>query len=269
MKYNFIKEKDNKAIFTGNYMECYIPNSLFEKGISYIDNGIVTTIGTFNLRVANSADADITKSKLLTFGVSTVITMKPTDIEKKTIRLLPNKPEITYQVLKFYNGDELLTSLDVVEAVDNVETFMMKLLVEGKLPTTIPYTDGFNLFMKNLEINHIDLNVPAATLSIIYSEVYRYAKDPSLALRKVLGKGKCGELDYITANMRSICANSSTFSALTFEDQDAMIIKSINRNRFGYNNEESPVEQIIKEQLAYNDYEDDYIENFVDDEYDD
>lgn len=244
MKYPFLKEKDNKAIFTGNQLECYIPQSFFDKGMTSIDGEYVSTLGVFNLRATTNDKQDITKSKLLTFGVPTMVTMKPTSIEKRELNLLGTHSE-SYTVLTFFNGDELLTSLDVVATVDNTELFMMKLLTEGKLPSTIKYTDVFLLYLKNLELNGMNLESPGSILSIIASETYRYKGDNTLPLRKVLGKGKCGELDYVTANMRSICSLSSTFSALTFEDIDAMIIQSVNRKRYNYNNAETPLESII------------------------
>lgn len=246
MKYPFIKEKDNKAIFTGSYMECYLPMSFVSKGITYIVGDIVNAIGLFNLRATMKDSEKIEDQKLLTFNVPSMVTMKPTSTERRMLSLVPGQEPEQYLVLQFYNGDEILTTLDVVATVDNTDIFMMRILTQGKLPSTIKYNDGFKLYLQNLEINKINLDTPAPILSIIYSEIYRYKDDVALPLRQVLGKGQCGELDYVTADMRTISSLSSTFSALTFEDIDSMIIRSVNRKRYKSKNAYTPLEQIIK-----------------------
>ncbi|MEI2423368.1 hypothetical protein V6O07_24075 [Arthrospira platensis SPKY2] len=246
MKYAFLKEKDNKAIFVGDYMECYVPQSYFDKGMASTEGECINVLGVFNLRVATSDKQDISKLPLKTFNVPTMISMKPTVIERKELSLTSDsKPEI-YSILKFYNGDELMTTLEVAATVDNTELFMMKLLTEGKVPSTIKYGDVFLLYLRNLELNNMNLDTPGAVLSVIVSETYRYNKDNAIPLRKVLGKGKCTELDYNTANMRAICSYSSTFAGMTFEDLDAMIISAVNKKRYNSSNAYSPVEKIIK-----------------------
>lgn len=246
MKYPYLKEKANQAIFVGNYMECYIPQDTFDKGISYFVGDILNTVGLFNLRVNMTANADITKQKLHTFNAPSMITMKPSSTEKKTLALIPGKPEVAYTVLKFFNGDAVLTTLDAIQSVDNTDLFMMKMLTLGKLPDTLTYNDGFKSYLKNLEMNKINLDTPAPTLSVIYSEIYRYNKDVGIPFRQAYGKGLCGPYDYTTANMRTIASLTSTFSAMTFEDIDNMVIRSVNRKRYNSKNAESPIENLLK-----------------------
>ena len=52
--------------------------------------------------------------------------------------------------------------------------------------------------------------------------------------------------DYATSNMREICAQNSTFAAITYEDMDSMLITSLNRSKLKKAQVESPLERIIK-----------------------
>ena len=74
----------------------------------------------------------------------------------------------------------------------------------------------------------------------------RFKNDLSIPFRKMYATNKAGELDYVAANSRTICANNGTFSALTFEDQDTMLVTSANKKRYNKKENESPLEKIIR-----------------------
>ena len=60
------------------------------------------------------------------------------------------------------------------------------------------------------------------------------------------GKGKVNMLNYATSNMREICALLSTYTAITYEDMDTMLVHSLNRSKFNKPQTESPLERLIK-----------------------
>lgn len=239
----FLK-KDDKCLVDVEYLEAYIPDKLFKKGLNEVLGDKVNLLGIFNFKVAGK-DLDVSKSKIYTFKFPTMMMSKPVSIEDKEMELIKGTGIQKYKVLKYYNGDQMMTSLQVVTSIDNVEKFV-NLLIDGNLPNTLKYSDVHELFLKNISINKQDLGITALVISVVISEIYRYKNDMSLPFRKVIGKGKAGEMDYISANARTVCANNSTFSALTFEDPNTMLVTSINKFRYNRKENYSPVEKIIR-----------------------
>lgn len=239
----FIK-KDDKMIFNGDYLEAYIPDKLFKKGLNEVLGDKVTVLGIFNFKTGDK-NGDMSKSKLYTFKFPTMMLTKPLSIEDREFALTKESGVQKYKVLKYANGDQMMTTLQVVTSIDNVEKFV-NLLIDGNLPNTLKYSDILDLFLKNMSINKQNLGVTALILSVVISEIYRYKYDMSSPFRKIIGKGKATELDYETANARTVCANNSTFSALTFEDPNTMLVTSINKHRYNRKENYSPVEKIIR-----------------------
>lgn len=247
MKVAYFKEKDDSVIFTGNYMEIYIPNSYFDMGLSEVNGEVIESMGIFNFRVNTSDKQDIESTKVHTFNIPTMISLKPSSVVNREFELLKGSGKQKYRVLKFFNGDTVLVSSSTVALVDNTEAFILKLLSEGKIPNTINYEDVFKLFLKNLEMNNMNLNVSGMLLGLIVSELYRSKGDLAIPFRKVIGKNpNVSQTDYMAVNTRTLCSYSSTFAASTFEDIDTMILTSVNRKRLNKSQAYTPVEEIIK-----------------------
>ena len=63
----------------------------------------------------------------------------------------------------------------------------------------------------------------------------------------VLGKNpKADPYGYEPTTINKVCSMSSTFSAITFENMDEMIITSLNRKQQGKTETDTPLEQIVK-----------------------
>lgn len=241
MKPSFLQIKDETIIFTGKYMEAYIPDKLFKKNLNEVYGDKINMMGIFNFRLSDTTEID-PKSKLYTFNFPSMITSKPGSIETKQMELTKDSGLQTYYVLKYNTGDPVLTSTNVIMDISNVEKFV-NLLMSAALPNTLEYETVLKMFYKNLEINNETCNVSSPALSTVVSELYRYKKDNSIPFRRAKGvKGT----DYTPANARSVCANTSTFTALTFEDINTMLVYSVNRKRSNKKQTESPLEQIIK-----------------------
>lgn len=247
MKVAYLQEKDDAIIFTGNYMEIYIPMYYFEMGLAEVNGDIIDSMGMFNFRVNTSDKQDIETTKVHTISIPTMISLKPTSVVNREFELLKDSGKQKYKVLKFFNGDTVITSSNVVALVDNTEAFILKLLSEGKIPNTIDYEDVFKSFLKNLDLNNMNLNVHAMLIGMVVAELYRSKKDLSIPFRKVIGKGgNVSQTDYVAVNTRTLCSYSSTFSAVTFEDIDTMILTSVNRKRQNKTQAYTPVEAIVK-----------------------
>ena len=240
MRTDFFKIKDETMIFEGEYMESYIQDKFFKKDLNEVYGDTVRMMGIFNFRVGGKNHEVNESSKLYTFNFPTMINTKPSAIETKQLNL--NGVTESYRVLKYYKGDLMLTSTNIVMDISNVQKFV-NLLMAGALPTTLEYDTVLQMFYKNLELNNETCNVSAPTLSTCVSELYRWSKDNSIPFRRAPEGTKPTE--YTPSNARSVCANTSTFTALTFEDQNTMLLYSINRKRKGKRQTKSPIEQII------------------------
>lgn len=245
MQPEFFQRKDDSVIFTGNYMEAYIPIYYFEKGIANENGDTLDLFAIFNFKVFSTINPDRKTARLLTFKFPSSIITKPHSSDDEDLELISGSGEQRYRVLKYFKGDKILTTINVVQSITNVEKFI-DLLNAGKLPNTLKYDMILDLFLKNLSINKVNLDVSSVVLESMITEVYRYKDDRALAFRKVIGKNKkISEYDYATANMREIAELGSTFTALTFEDIDTMITASINRKLYNREEAQSPVEKII------------------------
>lgn len=241
----FLSKKGDQIIFNGNYMEAYIPESMFNKGIcQFMGSNKLSVFGLFVFRIGDSNGNIDPKSKLHTFNFPSIILTKPSSTENRVIELYPGKGEEKYVVLKFFKDDAVLFSCNVISKIENIEIYV-NLLIEGKLPSTLSYDDLLKITLKCMDVNG-GMPVQALLFSVVLLNLYRWDKDLSVPFRKIIGKGKAGPLDYKAVNARTVCANDSTFSAMIFEDIDSMAMSSINRKRYNRPTNETPLEQLIK-----------------------
>lgn len=239
---NFIKDGGDNIVFTGNYLEMYIPDSYFESKLAEEFGNSIRVFGLFNIRVFDEKNNPM---KLETLNVPTMIYIHPSEVEKKELQLIDDGEVEKYRVAKFYKGNIIMQN-SVPQDASNVELFL-KILTTGKVPKTIPYSQVLKIWQRNLDLNGVKLGVTSTILEIIIAEIYRNKKKPEERFAKLIGRDpSVSEYAYRTANIREICARNSTFAALTFEDMDQMIISSLNINKYNKEESESPIEKIIK-----------------------
>lgn len=242
---NFLKDDGENIIFTGEYMEAYIPSFYFEGKLAEDYGSSLQVFGLFNVRVFDAAGKGM---KLETFNVPSMIHITPSEIEKRRdVQLIEDDDGETdsYIVAKFYKGNVIMKN-SVPQDSSNVELFI-NVLFRGKVPKTIPYRQVCEIWQKNLDMNGVKLGVTSTILEVIVSEIYRNKKKPEEKFAHVIGKNpKTSEYAYRRANIRQICAWNSTFAGLTFEDMDSMITSALNTKRYGKKETKSPIEKIIK-----------------------
>jgi hypothetical protein len=239
-----VRDDGENIIFTGNYLEMYIPAFYFEGKLGEDLGTSLRVFGLFNAKVFDDKNKPL---KLETFNVPAMIHIFPSEVEKKDLQLISGQDDEveTYYVAKFYKGNKIMQN-SIPQDSGNVELFL-SLLTGGKVPKTIPYGQVLQVWQKNLELNGVKLGVTSTVLEIIISEIYRNKKKPEETFAKVIGKDPTtSEYAYRTANIREICARNSTFAALTFEDMDQMITSSLNINKYNKQESNSPIEKIIK-----------------------
>jgi hypothetical protein len=244
--FSFFKEVGDQAVFTGNYMEVYIPRFYFDNDISKFIGDKVETLGIFNFRVFSSEEKK-GNSPLHTFKFPSFLVTKPTSSDYEEIEdLIEDADENSFAVLKYYKGDIFIDNLNVTQKSDNTILFI-NLLHSGKLPTTIPYDQVLELELENTAFNGVNLNVSSTVLELIISEIYRDKTDLTKSFRFKAGSGgKTSMHNYKPINIKQISTFNSTFTGVTFEDIDYNLVASVNKTRYNKKEASSPIERTIK-----------------------
>lgn len=233
---------DNDYIYyDGIMLEVYIPQYYFDSKLA-VEKGEVFNV--FAIVSARSFDSKGKGNKLETINVPSFINMYPSATEKREMSLSNNEEPKKYNVLKFFKGDRLMDR-NIPKNSDNVELFV-ELVCGAKLPRTIPYDELISVWLKNLELNDINLSVSSVGLETILRQMNRNPKKPEEPFAIAAANGKLGMNDYKPASIREVSARTSTFTALTFESMDDMIVTSLNINNYNKEETESPVEKLIK-----------------------
>lgn len=241
-----------KFFITGNdailvnvpYMEAYIKESFFSRGINNYMGDMLEVYGLFNFRISLKEGIIDNKSELYTFNFPSKMTTRPDSISKMQMSLEKDKEPESYIVLKYFKGNEIITTTEVVESVQNTEICMNDLM-NASLLSTVPYDKIFKTVIKNFKING-PLGVQAILLTTAISQVCRNPKNLSEPFRKAYGKGNVSPMDYKMLSARMVASEDSTYAALSFEDPDYMLLSSIIRKRTGKKENYSPLEKIIE-----------------------
>ena len=240
----YLVNNGTQLVFNGYYMEIYIPQSYFDTKIAENQGSAIRTFGLLNARVFDKNMKELFTELI---NLPTMIFLYPKETESRTlsVKQIENDEARKYIVAKFYNGDAV-TPINIQKDSENVEKFL-DLMCNGKIDPTVPYNRLLDVWEKNLELNGIKLNVPSTILGIIIAEIYRDRTKADVKYAKVLGENpKASQHGYRAINIREICARNSTFSAISFEDMDAMITTSLNMKNYNKKQVESPIEKIIK-----------------------
>ena len=234
----FVKQGDYLTL-SAPYMEMYITVEWLGK--LCIDAGVYMEVfGIMQVRVFDANDK-ILKEDFM--NLPSMINIYPDSTERRTVNI--NGEETKVIVAQFHKGSRV-TDSKFRQNSTNAEQFL-NLLTSGKLPKIIPYDKVLGVWKKNLAMNGVKLGVPSFVFELFIREVYRNKDKREEPFGMEAGKHeKVDMLNYSQANMREICAQNSTFAAISFEDMDSMIITSLNRSKLNKSETVSPIEKIIK-----------------------
>lgn len=237
---DYIIDKDGFFIFKGDYMEIYIPENYFERKIAVREGSNISTFGLLTLRVFKEDKP----MDLEVLNAPTQIYLYPTETEKKEIQLVKEVPAKKYVIAKFYKDGKIMPST-IQQSSDNVAA-MAYMIRDGNIDNNIPYDKLLPLWQENMALNNTGLNVSSTVLEIILAEICR-SKVSDTNFAKVIGKKPdTSPYLYKPSTIRELCSKTSTFTALTYEDMDAMITTSLNMTNYNKKQTESPIEKIIK-----------------------
>lgn len=238
-----VKEKDS-MIFNGEVMKIYIPTEYFEQNIAEFNGNEVNTIAFFFFEVKTFEYEEKNKDgQILICKLPAKIAFEFVNKETET-RNLKDTGEIKYEVFTLNKGSIFMKNVNVIQSAANAKDFIY-MLHKGHFPSIIPYNDIMDLYIKNLEINKLNLGSQSIVYELIIADLMRDKDDIKTPFRKVVNKGK-GQLEYKNISMKNIAFQSSTYSGIAFEDINKALIGSVAKDIRKDKEIISPVEKTIK-----------------------
>lgn len=238
----FRRDRDDNIVLNAPYCEFYIPKSFFDSTKKFAEDfsDTMNVLGVFPIGIFENDKL----SRIATMKVPIIIKLKVYNSEWRDVTLPSGKTE-KCKVCKYFK-DDILFSGAIVEDSSNAELFL-NAIIAGALPDTLPYTKVIDLWRSNQRLSAVNFGVSSVSLEAILAVCYRSKNNPELKFARKFGASDAvSEYDYQMMSIRQICQYSSTFTSLIFEDFDSMVTSSINRCREGKEEQDSPLEKVIK-----------------------
>lgn len=226
-------------IHCSEYMEIYVPMSYFEGSpVAFNEGASIRTIGLVYVRsFKNGTPGDI---KL--FNLPVTVQFMVYETKQDTIKV--NNRSIEVMTLQ-YMKDAYVLHQSVTKGREVAGSFL-NLILGGKIPTSINYSQVIDLWWRNLEIAGISYKVPSKIFEMIIASIYRNPHNPKKRYGQYYGSHPNSDgYDYVTGNVQDVVKQLSTFSGMVFEDINTMISNGINNSIEGKEEPISPLEKII------------------------
>lgn len=235
---SFIKVENNSFIFKDDgIFKLYVPEKYFDIKMAEFVGEIVNVFGILTYEICDKNDKII--HKMDNFKFPAKFNTKPDDIEiVKDFKIFPTSEPQRYRVLKYYKNGVVVVNYAISETVDNLNTFYSALQY-GNLPNCVPYNEWQDYFFENIALTGNSYKVSAQLMGIVFSELCRSSKDPSVPFRMSKSKDM---RDYKMCNIREIPREISPFTAITSENWDEALISSTLADS---NKQHSPMEKIM------------------------
>jgi hypothetical protein len=229
--------KDGK-IYAGDVMEVYVPLSYFNDNIAIDKGSAIETFGITYLRTFKNG----VPSEMKMLNIPVTCDLMVYDSRRETIKVKTQTLDVlTLQYLK----DSYVLHQTVQKGREVAESFLSMMLA-GKLPKSINYTDTINMWWRNLEISGVSFKVPSKIYEMIIASIYRNPNNPKERYGQWYGKqSNPSGYEYKTGNVRSVVKDLSTFSGMVFEDVGTMISNGVNNSLDNVEEPVSPLEKII------------------------
>lgn len=246
MKYSFFKEEVFEArhqiTFIGKEMKIYLPSNYLEEDSVFATRlgNKIETVGLFWFSVDGKF-----------YEMSMPIKMQFEYQEESTFsgKLKPELLSLQYNVFILRAGDAFC--YDIFHKVDilDLETMLLKVIDNGKMPQTISYNESLEVMLKLFIAAGVNtkLGVASAIVEIVLSEMYRNKYNVSEPFRKLLNSSKtASEYDFKLVRMSRLSGLNSIFNSVIGEDVYQQMANSIVRNREKIIDRPSPMERLLK-----------------------
>jgi len=249
-EFNFFLEKEDSIIFIGHRLEIFIPSYFFEQDkesgqeLATIYGDKAETIGMFSFKVFRTESSKTPEIYSMSIPINLDINIY--DFEENVEDDIDGELEKFTKII-YEKDDIFIENTNIVIDADVSVGKFMRLLMLGKLPKSIKYHELLEVFLNAMETSGVKLDVYSTILEVILSESTRIKKYPNKPFRLLAGKSaKYGEDDYEMYSIVEIPRLSSTFTGLLFERLNDSIISGINNSRLNRDEQESPLEEVIK-----------------------
>lgn len=233
----FLRRNGDSLLFNGEgEFIFYVPEDYFSSNIAIVYGAYISMLGICNYTIINKSGKD---NGMHPFRFPTIFLCKPYTTEKiKNFKILKTSDPSDYRLLKFKNGDEIVTSTKVPQIIDNVETFFNMFFVSGKIPNTIPYNVIHEYIKENMNLNGSDYGVNNQLFGLLISELCRDPKDLSRPFRLTNMEDMNA---YKPISIKKIPDYVSPYVAITSENFDESLMAAILSEEDKY----SPLEKVL------------------------
>lgn len=233
---SFLKQDKDSILFNGDgEFNFYIPEKFFDSGIAYYVGEAISTLGILTYSYKDKGKTVGPKI----FNYPTRFLTRPYKVNKlKGVKLIKSTQVEDYRILCFRHGDAIIQDITVPEDVENIEAFIKLFIIQGKIPSIIPYNELQNYFIDNIAYNGSKYGISLQMFGIILSELCRDAKDIQRPFRL---SGSNDMNAYKPISVKAVAKLISPYSAMTSENFDESIVfASLNKNKVY-----SPLERVL------------------------
>lgn len=241
--YSFLKEESyglrSQLTFIGDEMKIYLPKNFLEPESIFASKlgNVIETLGLFWFSVNN---------KFFELSLPIKIQFEYQETETFKGKLVPDLPNLEYDVFILKKGDAFCKDLSHKEDISDMETMLLRVIDQGKMPQTVSYTEAIDIMLNLIESNG-QLGVSSSILEIILAEMYRNKHNPSEPFRKLITSSKSATMyDFKLVRMSRLSGLNSIFNSLIGEDTYSQLANSIVRNREHIKDRPSPMEKLLK-----------------------
>ena len=244
----FLKRDGEALLYNGEGQLIYaVPEEYFTARVAEEYGSYYVLIGMFNYMQVNKNGTKVGKTK--PFDFPTKFMCKPSSMEQKVSGVELNKKlggfedEVLYRLLIFNKGDEVVHSVFVPEAIENVEDFFRLLFMVARLSNTIPYDKVHEYIKENMNLSGSDYGVNAQMYGIIISEIFRDKDDISIPFRN--GKNIDNDMKaYKTISMTKTPNYIDPYVSITSQYWDESLMSAVLLSQKG-EDKGSPLEKIM------------------------
>lgn len=220
----------------------YVPENFFDStsknAIAEIKGQYVSMIGLCNWAIIDSKGK---RSELKPFRFPTMFLCKPYKIEKAKGLILDDfnydqdeerertieeeeKLSKDYRLLRFRKGDEVVSEIRVPQIIDNIELFYKLAVITARIPNTISYDKGWEIFLENAALNGLSYDLNAQLFGIVWAGLCRDPKDISRPFRMTNMKNMN---DYKPISVKMIPNYISPYTSIVSENFDESLRSAI------------------------------------------
>lgn len=240
----YFKVVDENILFTGPYMELFVPGAYFKKDLAEQIGDTYKIFGIANFITYNDPDGK-SPNPIRLLNIPVKIMTYPSGYDVRKMDLHSQNGEEPVVVLKYYTND-IFCEAYMPKVSINFKHFL-QMLDGGKVPSFTPYDEVFNIWKKNMEISGINFDIPDSTYEIVIAERYRSRNNPQKKFGAVLAKDPNHDMtDYVSLSARELTKINSAFTGIIFEDMDMMLTSAVNKANTNKQESLSPMEEIIK-----------------------